>query len=374
MTDILISPPERDPIDNISDSHVVVRHLNHFFGQGDQRTQALFDNTLTLPRGQITIMTGPSGSGKTTLLTLIGTLRTAQEGELLVLDNSLIGAGNQIITELRKDIGFIFQMHNLFESLTAIENVKMALKFRNIPSKNAHNMAATILEQLGLGHRLDYKPSFLSGGQRQRVAVARALVTQPKIILADEPTAALDKNSSLEVVSILKQQAKENRSTIIMVTHDSRVLDFADRMVNMVDGALRSNVDVNESQFICSALRQISFFSNMNATELSLVANRMRFKKFKNGELLVREGESGSEFFLVRNGIVDVIRGGGVIASLGTGQYFGERALLTGDARNATIQGKIPGGVYVMGKDDFNIAVASVPDFKTQLNRQLFDS
>jgi putative ABC transport system ATP-binding protein len=228
------------PSDLASDLAVQIRHLNYFFGQGDLRKQVLHDINLDLPKGQIVIMTGPSGSGKTTLLTLIGALRFLQEGSLMVLGQELVGLSKSSLVEVRRNIGFIFQAHNLFESLTASQNVEMAIEvLEHWGSKR--KQAVEMLSQLGLGERVDYKPKALSGGQKQRVAIARALVNQPSLILADEPTAALDQKSGRHVVTLMQTLAKEQGCTILMVTHDNRILDVADRIVNLVDGHLESD-------------------------------------------------------------------------------------------------------------------------------------
>jgi putative ABC transport system ATP-binding protein len=153
-----------------------VRDLNHYFGEGETRKQVLFHNDLAIQRGEIIIMTGPSGSGKTTLLTLIGTLRRVQEGSLQLLGQELNGISLSGMTELRKQIGFIFQAHNLFESLTAYQNVNMAAELVGLERGTANERIEQLLTRLQLGHRIHYKPQSLSGGQRQRVAVARGLV------------------------------------------------------------------------------------------------------------------------------------------------------------------------------------------------------
>ncbi|NER83864.1 MAG: ATP-binding cassette domain-containing protein [Leptolyngbya sp. SIO1D8] len=223
-----------------TDCAVQIRNLNYHFGRGDLRKQVLFDINLDLPRGQIVIMTGPSGSGKTTLLTLIGALRSAYEGSLRVLGQELVGLNNRKLVGVRRNIGFIFQAHNLFESLTASQNVEMAVELKR-QFKTKRSQASKILSQVGLGDRVDYKPDSLSGGQKQRVAIARALVNQPTLILADEPTAALDKKSGRDVVTLMQKLAREQNRTILMVTHDNRILDVADRIINLVDGHLESD-------------------------------------------------------------------------------------------------------------------------------------
>ncbi|MBE9017362.1 ABC transporter ATP-binding protein [Chroococcidiopsis sp. CCALA 051] len=226
---------------------VIIRRLNYYFGQGDLRTQVLSDINLDLPKGQIVIMTGPSGSGKTTLLSLIGALRSAHEGNLLVLEKELVGLNKSQLVEIRRNIGFIFQAHNLFESLTASQNVEMAVELTN-NWREKRKLAVEMLSQLGLANRVDYKPNALSGGQKQRVAIARALVNQPQLILADEPTAALDKKSGREVVTLMQQLAKEQGCTILIVTHDNSILDVADRIINLVEGRLES--DENLENFV----------------------------------------------------------------------------------------------------------------------------
>jgi len=224
---------------------VQIRHLNFYFGEGELRKQVLYDINLDLYPGQIVILTGPSGSGKTTLLTLIGALRTLQEGSLKVLGQEIRGMGARQLVEVRRNIGFIFQAHNLFHSLTARQNVLMACDL--FPTSQDRQKAAEILTALGLGDRIDYKPHALSGGQKQRVAIARALVNRPKLILADEPTAALDKKSGRDVVNLMQKLAQESGITILMVTHDSRILDVADRIINLVDGTLQSDLQVSAS-------------------------------------------------------------------------------------------------------------------------------
>ncbi|BAZ28722.1 heterocyst specific ABC-transporter, ATP-binding subunit DevA homolog [Cylindrospermum sp. NIES-4074] len=225
---------------------IAIRNLNHYFGEGGLRKQVLFDINLEINAGEIVIMTGPSGSGKTTLLTLMGGLRSAQEGSLQILGQEICGAGKQQLTKLRRQIGYIFQAHNLMTFLTVKENVRMSLELHDdFLNQDINAKAIAILETVGLGDRVNYYPENLSGGQKQRVAIARALVSHPKIVLADEPTAALDKKSGRDVVELMQKLAKEQGCTILLVTHDNRILDIADRIVYMEDGLLKSDgVDV----------------------------------------------------------------------------------------------------------------------------------
>lgn len=226
----------------INSSVISIKNLNHFFGQGEQRKQVLFEINLEINAGEIVIMTGPSGSGKTTLLTLIGGLRTVQSGSLQFLGKELCGATSEELVKIRRRVGYIFQAHNLHHSLTALHNVRMGLEIHPQYSvAEMKEMAANLLNEVGLGHRLNHYPDKLSGGQKQRVAIARALVSRPQLLLADEPTAALDSKSGRDVVTLMQKLAKEQGCTILLVTHDNRILDIADRTVYMEDGILKSN-------------------------------------------------------------------------------------------------------------------------------------
>ena len=218
---------------------ISINSLNHYFGEGKLRKQVLFDITLNINLGEIVILTGPSGSGKTTLLSLMGGLRSAQEGSLKILGQEMLGISKGKMLKIRRQIGYIFQSHNLLKFLTAKQNVRMSLELHEeFLEQDLDQKATAILASVGLGNRVDYYPHDLSGGQKQRVAIARALVSHPKLVLADEPTAALDKQSGRDVVEIMQKLAKEQGCTILLVTHDNRILDIADRIVNMEDGRL----------------------------------------------------------------------------------------------------------------------------------------
>jgi putative ABC transport system ATP-binding protein len=189
--------------------------------------------------GEIVIMTGPSGSGKTTLLSLIGGLRSVQEGSLKFLGEELCGASQSKLVQMRRKIGYIFQAHNLLGFLTARQNVQMAVELNHhISQSTAISQSEDMLTSVGLQERTNYYPDNLSGGQKQRVAIARALVNHPPLVLADEPTAALDKQSGRDVVEIMQRLAKDQGTAILLVTHDNRILDIADRIVEMEDGLL----------------------------------------------------------------------------------------------------------------------------------------
>ena len=225
---------------------ISMQHLDHYFGRGQLRKQALFDINLDISAGEIVITTGPSGSGKTTILTLVGGLRSVQSGSLKVLEHELCGATREQLVNVRRRIGYIFQAHNLHKSLTALQNVRMGLEVNgDLSPEEMGDRAGEILEEVGLGDRIHYYPENLSGGQKQRVAIARALVGQPPIVLADEPTAALDSKSGRDVVNLMQKLARERHCTILMVTHDNRILDIADRIVRMEDGRLVQKAEVS---------------------------------------------------------------------------------------------------------------------------------
>ncbi len=218
---------------------IAIENLNHYFGEGGLQKQTLFDINLEIYPGEIVLMTGPSGSGKTTLLTLIGVLRSIQEGSLKIIGQELRGISKQKGVKIRRNIGYIFQGHNLLKCLTARQNVQMSMELHNhISEQEINDRVVSMLKGVGLGERIDYYPDNLSGGQKQRVAIARALVSHPKLILADEPTAALDSKSGRDVVEIMQRLAREQNSTILLVTHDNRILDIADRIIRMEDGRL----------------------------------------------------------------------------------------------------------------------------------------
>ena len=223
---------------------IVVAGLNHAYGKGELRKQILFDVGVEIRTGEIVIVTGPSGSGKTTLLTLVGALRSAQEGSVQVLGEELRNARPATLEKVRRRIGFIFQQHNLLGALTALQNVELGVRASGRYPRGEHRKRAReMLNAVGMGERLNHRPDQLSGGQRQRVAIARALAAEPSIVMADEPTASLDRKSGREVVERMKFLAREHGTTILLVTHDNRILDIADRIVHLEDGRLTSFTD-----------------------------------------------------------------------------------------------------------------------------------
>lgn len=217
---------------------VELRGVGHAFGVGALRRQVLFDVAVDVLPGEIVILTGPSGSGKTTLLGLIGALREPQQGTVRVLGRELRGAREQVRVEVRRQIGYVFQAHNLLASLTALRNVQLGLRGLGVGRAEARERSLEALSQVGLGEFAEAHPAQLSGGQRQRVAVARALVRRPRLLLADEPTASLDRASGRAVADLIARLARDAGCAVVLVTHDNRILDVADRLLHMEDGVL----------------------------------------------------------------------------------------------------------------------------------------
>jgi putative ABC transport system ATP-binding protein len=225
--------PETEPV-------VVVRSVNHHLGIGNLRRQILFDVSAEIAHGELVTVMGPSGSGKTTLLTLIGALRTVVDGSVRVLGIELRNASKAQVTQIRQRLGFVFQHHHLLESHTACQNVELGLGAAGLSRRERRRRSIAMLETVGLRDHVDAYPNQLSGGQCQRVAVCRALVRDPELVLADEPTASLDKQSGREIVELLRRLARERGCAVIMVTHDPRILDAADRLMYLEDGRLNS--------------------------------------------------------------------------------------------------------------------------------------
>jgi putative ABC transport system ATP-binding protein len=225
------------------DVAVEVTAVGFAFGEGAARKPVLNHIDFTLARGEFVILTGPSGAGKTTLLTLVGALRSVQQGSINVLGTELGGLSPQAQRDIRRRIGFIFQDHTLFDALTAFQTLRLAMELSDAPPERdaALAQATKLTALLGMEGHLNARPGELSTGQKQRIAVARALINEPQLILADEPTASLDQHASHLVIDLIRQRIAATRASVLMVTHDNRIFSAADRIVNMVDGRIKTS-------------------------------------------------------------------------------------------------------------------------------------
>ena len=214
--------------------------IEMIYQSGRQSFKVLKGIDLQVRSGDIQLLMGPSGSGKTTLLSILAGLLTPTAGRVMLLDENITQMSRQQLAQFRlRNIGFIFQGFNLFPALTAAENVEVALNIKGIRGRRARQEAQIRLDQVGLADKKHLRPRDLSGGQKQRVAIARALAGSPKLIMADEPTAALDSTSGHAVIDVLRKLAKEDGATVLMVTHDPRIIDVADRILHLEDGKIQ---------------------------------------------------------------------------------------------------------------------------------------
>jgi putative ABC transport system ATP-binding protein len=221
---------------------VIVDNLSFCYCPSEPDSHVLDSVTLSVSAGELIILTGASGSGKTTLLTLLGGLKTGANGFLQILGNNIISADTNELLQLRKQVGFIFQSHNLLPYLTALENIRVGLElheaWRKLGLSAIENRCLELLELLELGARAHFKPRDLSVGQKQRISIARAIANKPKLILADEPTASLDKESARIVITLLRDLTILNQCSVIVVTHDSKIIDYADRIIKLENGVI----------------------------------------------------------------------------------------------------------------------------------------
>ena len=219
---------------------IEVRDLVKTYGSGETEVRALKSVDLNVSEGELLLLLGASGSGKTTLISIMGGILSATSGSCLIRGTEIVGMPQKKLPAVRlENIGFIFQGFNLFPALTARENVEIALDLKGIKGREARKRSIGLLERVGLGDKLDTHPSDLSGGQKQRVAIARALAGEPRIILADEPTAALDSTSGRMIMDLLQELAHEQDRAVVVVTHDNRIFDYADRIVEIEDGRIK---------------------------------------------------------------------------------------------------------------------------------------
>ncbi|MBD2563049.1 MULTISPECIES: ATP-binding cassette domain-containing protein [Nostoc] len=336
---------------------IAIKKLNHYYQEGKNQKQILFGIDLDIYPKEVVILTGASGSGKTTLLSLIGCMRSVQEGSLQVLDHELKGANEIQRMQIRRGIGYVFQHFNLLDFMTVQQNVMVSLELQdNFTPQEARSQSTEILKAVGLGQHLSAYPRDLSGGQKQRVAIARALVHRPRLLLADEPTSALDRQTGQEVTELMTTLAKEQGSAVLIVTHDSRIFGASDRIVRMEDGKL----DVDYEGQLSVAL------PTLTDKQLIQLIPKLKMLTFQPGEIVIRQGEVADKFYILIEGEVEIIQEfsgseSKLLQTLGPNNYFGEIGLLHETTRKATVRAAHDAAIKVIAIDrsDFHEMVVS---------------
>lgn len=220
---------------------IEVKNVRKVYRMGTERICAVDDVSFDILEGEFCCLLGTSGSGKSTLLNLMAGIEKLSSGQIIIKGKSIHKMNETKLAKFRQNnLGFVFQSYNLIGTMTALENVEFPLVFKRIRRKKRRAMAKEMLNKVGLGNRINHKPKEMSGGQQQRVGIARAFVAKPKIVFADEPTGNLDTRTTMEVMQLIKQIAKDNHQTIVMVTHDRRLADFADKIIHILDGKIQS--------------------------------------------------------------------------------------------------------------------------------------
>jgi putative ABC transport system ATP-binding protein len=223
--------------DNLAEIIIEVKNVKKIYRMGKERICAVDDVSFTIRRGEFCCLYGVSGSGKSTLLNLMAGIEKLSSGQITIKGQNVHKMGEKGLAKFRQNnLGFVFQSYNLMNAMTALENVELPLIFKHISTKRRKKMAKDMLVKVGLGPRLKHRPKEMSGGQQQRVGIARAFVSNPEIVFADEPTGNLDSKTSKEVMDLIKEMAKTNHQTIVMVTHDRRLAEYADKIIHIFDG------------------------------------------------------------------------------------------------------------------------------------------
>lgn len=220
---------------------IEVKNVKKIYHMGHERICALNDVNFTILKGEFCCLLGTSGSGKSTLLNLMAGIEKASGGQIIIKGKNISKMSENNLAKFRQRyLGFVFQSYNLMNSMTALENVEFPLVFKKVPAKRRKKLARDMLIKVGLASRLKHKPKEMSGGQQQRVGIARAFVANPQIVFADEPTGNLDTKTTMEVMDLIKDMAKANHQTIVMVTHDPRLASYADKIIHILDGNIQS--------------------------------------------------------------------------------------------------------------------------------------
>lgn len=226
---------------------IAVKNLHKIYEIGENKVHALGGVDFTIDRGEFCMIVGTSGSGKSTLLNMLAGLEKPTEGEIVIADEHIEKLNeSKLVLFRQKHVGFIFQSYNLLANMDAVENVALPLMFQGVPKAERIERAIRMLDSVGLRKYLDHTPGQMSGGQQQRVGIARALVVEPEIIFADEPTGNLDSNTSMEVMNLMQRIAREKNQTIVMVTHDNMLAEFGDKIIRIIDGKIVDLIDNRE--------------------------------------------------------------------------------------------------------------------------------
>lgn len=229
---------------NGAENIIEVKNAKKIYRMGKERICAVDDVSFAIRKGEFCCLYGASGSGKSTLLNLMAGIEKLTAGQIIIKGKNIHNMGEKGLARFRQDnLGFVFQSYNLMNSMTALENVELPLVFKRVSSKRRRKQAKDMLIKVGLGPRLRHRPKEMSGGQQQRVGIARAFVGNPEIVFADEPTGNLDSKTSKEVMDLIKAMAKANNQTIVMVTHDRRLAEYADRIIHIFDGKIE-NIEI----------------------------------------------------------------------------------------------------------------------------------
>ncbi len=239
---------------NSTENIIEIKNVKKIYRMGKERICAVDDVSFTICKGEFCCLFGASGSGKSTLLNLMAGIEKLTSGQIIIKGKNIHRMSEKNLAKFRQNnLGFVFQSYNLMNSMTALENVELPLIFKRVAGKRRKRMAKDILVKVGLGPRLKHKPKEMSGGQQQRVGIARAFVGKPEIVFADEPTGNLDSKTSREVMELIREISKTNRQTIVMVTHDRRLADYADKIIHILDGKIEQ-IEIKEKKEIPEAV------------------------------------------------------------------------------------------------------------------------
>ncbi len=248
-------------MDKESEKIIELVNVSKIYRMGSEKIYAVDDVSFDIKKGEFCCLLGTSGSGKSTLLNLMAGIEKLTSGRIIIKGKNVSKMSENSLARFRQRyLGFVFQAYNLINSMTALENVEFPLVFKRVPLKKRRKQAKDMLEKVGLGSRLDHKPKEMSGGQQQRVGIARAFVAKPEIVFADEPTGNLDTKTTIEVMELIKQMARDNNQTIVMVTHDRSLAAYADKVIHILDGKIQS-IEVNapdEREDMQAHLKEVS--------------------------------------------------------------------------------------------------------------------